>query len=190
MQSSVWPAAPPFPTGIVQWCAAIDRLPPGVLPVAVVYADWRTAAAPDPPSIVERAAQWGCAAVLVDTFDKSRGTLMRYFDRVRLGEFIATVQARGMMCVVAGGLGLNEIPHVAPLGPDYVAVRGAACAGGRNDRLEAECVRRLVAALRTRATARRTRRMTVTTGRQALPTKLAFALFNTRRRDYLLDKMR
>jgi uncharacterized protein (UPF0264 family) len=132
----------------LRWSEAIARLPQGVTPVAVVYADWRTAAAPDPASVLGHALPLRCGAVLLDTFDKSRGPLTNYLGPDKLGEFIAAAGDAGLLSVVAGGLGLVDVAWVARLMPDYIAVRGAACLGPRWGRLDGDRVRRLANVLR------------------------------------------
>ena len=110
-------------------------------PVAVVYADWRAAGALEPNRILVAAEPLGCAAVLVDTFDKSAGRLLDLWDLNSLSRFTASIQRREMRVVLAGSLDMDSVPIVASLGPDYVAVRGAVCQGGRTGRLVGDRVR-------------------------------------------------
>lgn len=126
-----------------RWQAAIESLPPRVTPVAVAYADWQAAGAPDPSAVLSCAGPLGCGAVLVDTFDKTRGPLDRHLSRAALERLIVAARSAGMLCVVAGGLGHREIAQILPLEPDYVGVRGAACSGGRTGRLDAARVGQL-----------------------------------------------
>jgi uncharacterized protein (UPF0264 family) len=49
---------------------------------------------------------------------------------------------------MAGSLTAASIAQILPLGPDYVAVRGAACRGSRDGSLDGELVRELVAIVR------------------------------------------
>lgn len=144
-----WPA---------RWQQAISQLPRGVTPVAVAYADWQGAFAPDPWQVLAHAKQVGCGAMLLDTFDKSQGSLMQHCTTVELTQLFITVQRNGLQCVVAGSLGLGEIAQLLPLAPDYVAVRGAACIGDRTGRLHAERVRHLAAVVHS------AKRLELTTG--------------------------
>ncbi len=95
--------------------------------VAVAYADWERAGAPTPDLVLDAALSADdCAGVLVDTWDKTRRspvdrTWSPWFARARDG---------GLLTALAGGLDLPTIDRVAPLRPDVVAVRGAACVGG------------------------------------------------------------
>jgi uncharacterized protein (UPF0264 family) len=98
--------------------------------VAVIYADWERAQAPKPGQVLDAAlASDDCAGVLVDTWDKSLGTPVDaswagWFERAR---------GAGRLTALAGRLTPETINRLAPLRPDLIAVRGAACVGG--DRL-------------------------------------------------------
>jgi hypothetical protein len=131
-----------------RWQQAIDRLPVGIMPVGVAYADWKTARAPSPREVVMHAQQLGCRAILFDTYDKSQGPLFNHVALPDLEELLRGARSAGLACVVAGGLGPAEIRDVLPLAPDYVAVRGAACVGDRSGRLDAGRVRRLTGLVR------------------------------------------
>jgi uncharacterized protein (UPF0264 family) len=135
-----WPA---------RWEAAIQNLPPGVIPVAVAYADWRCAAAPDPLAIIGHAVSLGCGALLLDTYCKGHDNLLHHCKRSELQQLLAMVQRAGMLSVLAGSLGPREILTLLPLLPDYVAVRGAACAGPRTAHLDRQRLRELVALVHT-----------------------------------------
>jgi len=53
-------------------------------------------------------------------------------------------EALGCLIVLAGSLTKRTIAKLLPLEPDFVAVRGAACAGRRDGNLDPRKVRRLV----------------------------------------------
>jgi uncharacterized protein (UPF0264 family) len=112
--------------------------------VAVAYLDWEEARAPDPGRVLDEAAAISdCLGVLFDTWDKSRRTdypadAIRWIDRAR---------ASGRFVALAGSLDEAAIRRLRPLGPDIVAVRGAACRGGdRGAAIDRERVARLVEA--------------------------------------------
>jgi uncharacterized protein (UPF0264 family) len=114
-----------------RWEMVRDRLagPPWV---AVAYADWREAEAPEPAEVVAVALKVpDCVGLLVDTWDKSRRTPLDE----SWSSIVARVRAAGKLVVLAGGLDRAAIQSLARLRPDYFAVRGAACFGG--DRLAA-----------------------------------------------------
>lgn len=130
------------------WADWIAGLPPGAAPVAVAYADWRRAEAPPPDEVLGHAAALGCRAVLVDTFDKSAGDLLRHFDTDALRRHVSEVRRRGMLSVLAGSLSWASLPEVLAARPDYVAIRGAVCSGSREAALDAGLVRQWVERLR------------------------------------------
>jgi uncharacterized protein (UPF0264 family) len=130
-QDANWPA---------RWRRCLDSLPQYVQPVAVVYAD-ASAHAPPSQQIVAVAAQRGCAAVLVDTFDKSAGTLLDCWTIQELEKFVAEVHAQGMMCVLAGSISTASLPFLWSLEPDYLAIRGAVCNTARTGTLDAEMLK-------------------------------------------------
>jgi uncharacterized protein (UPF0264 family) len=122
------------------WSGAWSQLPPSLGRVAVAYADWQTAQAPSPSEITSAATSHSCAAVLLDTFDKSAGSLTDLWSVDAIAGFIDAVRRAGMLCVIAGSLSPYNIGAVAAVGPDYVAVRGAACEGGRDGPISAACI--------------------------------------------------
>jgi (5-formylfuran-3-yl)methyl phosphate synthase len=123
--------------------AVVESLAPRVVAVAVAYADWQSARAPDPWDILSRARSIGCGALLVDTFDKTAGPLGQHMARADLARWVAEARGKQLMCVVAGRLGPHEIDEILPYQPDYIGVRGAACRGGRTGHLDSVRLRRL-----------------------------------------------
>lgn len=114
-----------------RWRQLLGSLPPSTKPVAVVYADWQAARSPESEEIIQEAARNRCAAVLVDTFEKTGKTLLDCWPPAAVQEFVGQVRRQGMLVVLAGSLTVEGIARVLPLAPDFVAVRGAACEGGR-----------------------------------------------------------
>jgi uncharacterized protein (UPF0264 family) len=96
-----------------------------------VYADWRAAQAPSPRDILNAAINRRCPALLIDTWDKSAGTLFDHWPAGELQSFLAEVRSHDIAVVLAGSLAGQDIPAAARLAPDLVAVRTAACQGGR-----------------------------------------------------------
>jgi len=125
------------------WRQAVGRLPEHVSPVAVVYADEASARAPRPDEILLQAGRLDCPAVLVDTFDKSAGSLTEHWPLEILAGLVNRVQSEGMAVVLAGSLSFSTLDEVLDLGPDYVAVRGAACEAGRTGQISQTLVRQL-----------------------------------------------
>jgi hypothetical protein len=131
-----------------RWTQRLGWLPPGVTPVAVVYADWQRAESPPPEQIIEAAAGLRCGVVLFDTFDKRHGGLLDHLSHQELGRLANHARRAGLGVVLGGGLSLVTIPQVLSLQPDYVAVRGAACRRARTGDLDATLVRQLQAVVR------------------------------------------
>lgn len=121
---------------------------PGGAPVhvvAVAFADERRPAAIRPADLAGVAASAGIDGVMLDTLDKSR-SLLDHIDPRRLREWAGSARARGLVCGVAGSLGLDQVAAVAASGVDVVGLRGAVCADGRRGRLDPDLVRRARAA--------------------------------------------
>ena len=129
---------------VERWARVLDRFGPTTTPIAVAYADWRRARAPDPWRVLGLAIRLGCGGLLVDTFDKSRGGLLDALPPAALSELIRSCRAEGILVVLAGSLTRQSIRGVLRLAPDYIAVRGAACARNRQARLDGRRVRELV----------------------------------------------
>jgi (5-formylfuran-3-yl)methyl phosphate synthase len=109
--------------------------------VAVAYADWRSAGAPDPREVLRLATGVGSPALLVDTWDKTSGSLFDHWNASEMREFVNEVQSLRLMIVLAGSLIGDSITKAAQLRPDVIAVRTAACDSGRNGPVSNERVR-------------------------------------------------
>lgn len=116
--------------------------------VAVLMADQ----GPD-LGLLSRLAEAGFAGVMLDTADKRTGGLRRHLDQATLARFVAEAQALGLLCGLAGSLGLTDIPPLAALGPDYLGFRGALCHGARTGSLDPRALAELRMALASSATA-------------------------------------
>ncbi|MEX0586690.1 MAG: (5-formylfuran-3-yl)methyl phosphate synthase [Pirellulales bacterium] len=127
----------------VRWRSAIASWPRNVRPVAVAYADWHTACAPSPDDVLAHATPVGCAALLIDTFDKNRGNLLAHLCVESLTPLVAQAREKGLLVVLAGSLQAEAIELLLPLAPDYVAVRTAACGEDRTARIESRRVEQL-----------------------------------------------
>jgi uncharacterized protein (UPF0264 family) len=128
--------AGPAGTGAAGWrdmLVAFGRgLPPGVAPVAVAYADWERAAAPTPDDVLAAAGESGFGLLLLDTFDKAGPPLLADSAAVRrVAGWVDRARAAGMRVVLAGSLTAVTAREAVACGPDLIAVRSAACTGGR-----------------------------------------------------------
>jgi uncharacterized protein (UPF0264 family) len=130
------------------WQHSCERLPPGVSPVAVVYADWAAAGAPTPQQVLAAACRLKAATesldtLLIDTFHKHSGGLLDCWPRHALAHFVADVRCRGLKLVLAGSLNMETARAALELEPDLIAVRGAVCRTSRSGRLDPELVAHL-----------------------------------------------
>ncbi|MBC7853755.1 MAG: hypothetical protein IAF94_09990 [Pirellulaceae bacterium] len=125
----------------VRWRAVLDELPAKTRPVAVIYADWKSAGAPSPDEILPAAIDASCSALLIDTFDKSRGSITAHLDHQKVLQLLSAARAAKLITVLAGSLTLELARELLPLAPDFLAVRGAVCRGGRSGAVEESLVR-------------------------------------------------
>ena len=128
---------------VAEWASLIGRFPHGVKPVAVVYADYKTANAPSPDDVLHHARRFGCAAILIDTFDKAKGRLTDQWSLAELRRLVEQVKIAEMLMVVAGSLREEDLPAFRSIAPDYVAVRSAVCETARTARLSRTLVERM-----------------------------------------------
>jgi uncharacterized protein (UPF0264 family) len=117
---------------------------PDVALAAVAYADWREARAPSP----EKVCAWACArargAFLLDTWAKDGRTLLDWTSVAEVSEWCGRCRAAGVRVALAGSLGPEQVRTLLPACPDWIAVRGAACEGGRAGTISTGRVRALV----------------------------------------------
>jgi uncharacterized protein (UPF0264 family) len=130
-----------------RWRDWTSSLPGETEPVGVVYADWHLAQSPPWQEVLAVATDASAPYLLVDTFDKTAGTLFDHWSNATLQACAREVRAVGMGLVLAGSLSGDAILRAREFSPDFVAVRGAACRGGRTGGIEATAIRRILAAL-------------------------------------------
>ncbi len=100
--------------------------------------------AEDPPSAAQVAqlAAFGLRGVMLDTAEKSRGSLASLLAPVKIREFVAAARAHGLLVGLAGSLRRQDIPLMLTYGADYLGFRGALCAGhARESSLDLQAVR-------------------------------------------------
>jgi hypothetical protein len=124
--------------------AFVAGLPAGVEPVAVAYADWEQAGSPAPLEVIAAAPTAGVGVLLLDTFDKAGGPVVGDAEAAaRVADWIGRARQAGMRAVLAGNLTAETLPAAVACGPDVIAVRSAACVGGRSGTVSGKLVRRL-----------------------------------------------
>jgi (5-formylfuran-3-yl)methyl phosphate synthase len=122
-------------------------LPAGVRLVVASFADFERAGAPHPLDLPGLAAAVGAHGCLLDTAVKDGRGLFHWLRESELAAFVEACRARGLLSALAGSLRGEELARLAPIGPDLVGVRGAACVGDRvGGRVDAGRVRALVRA--------------------------------------------
>jgi (5-formylfuran-3-yl)methyl phosphate synthase len=117
------------------WQFAISQLGDDIRPVAVVYADWHAAAAPSPEEVLAMASDANCPALLIDTWNKSHGTLFAHWPLDQIASFVDEVRKSGMLAVLAGSLDGTCLETALACRPDLIAVRGAVCDHSRAGRI-------------------------------------------------------
>ncbi|MEI6505310.1 MAG: (5-formylfuran-3-yl)methyl phosphate synthase [Planctomycetota bacterium] len=130
------------------FAALAHALPAGVEPVAVAYADWARAKAPEPEALIAAAGAVGAVTLLIDTSDKAGPGLVAACGLSRLTDWVARAGDVGMRVALAGRLEPAEIHLVAASGAAIVGVRSAACRGGRMGRVDRGNVTALVSTLK------------------------------------------
>jgi uncharacterized protein (UPF0264 family) len=112
--------------------------------VAVAYADWRRAAAPSPTEVCHFAVEHGCGAFLLDTWHKDGSTLLDWLALPEIAKLGRQCRTGGVPLALAGSLGPKQIARLRSVTPQWFAVRGAVCAGGkRYGGIDAAAVREL-----------------------------------------------
>src|SRR3954469_1920511 len=134
--------------------ARLTTLPNGVLtrirmtdcaffPVLVSYADHRRAECPDPEWLAGAAIRFHFPAFLLDTAVKDGSPLLDWVAPATLARIRFDLGDAGVPVALAGSLDESAIRTLGPLVPDWFAVRGAGCTGGRSGTVCADRVRRL-----------------------------------------------
>jgi uncharacterized protein (UPF0264 family) len=130
------------------WHAAhVELSSAGKASVVVVYADDRLANSPPPNEVISAMDGVDVGWLLVDTYDKSGGTLPELWNAQRLLETFAAVRTLGMKTAAAGRLAVDLFGDLPLEFIDIIGVRGAACRAERTSPVCRELVRRLREAL-------------------------------------------
>lgn len=90
--------------------------------IAVLFGD----AHPD-PDFIRTLQQAGFAGVMMDTMDKSRGSLPDILPLRTIEHFVEQAKTHNLLCGLAGSLRLEDIPLLLRYRPDYLGFRGALC---------------------------------------------------------------
>jgi uncharacterized protein (UPF0264 family) len=116
-----------------------------VAAVPVAYADWPAARSPSPSVALALAAHSPARLLLVDTFDKAQGGLLDHLGLDSLHKLGELAHGQAIRLVLAGSLDRAAIGALLPLRPAWIGVRGAACRGGREGKVDPALVKSLAA---------------------------------------------
>ena len=64
---------------------------------------------------------------MLDTMDKSKGSLLKNMSSVEIKRFVAKAKSAQLLCGLAGSLKQQDINTLMPLNVDYLGFRGALC---------------------------------------------------------------
>lgn len=116
--------------------------------VAVAYADAERVGAPAVKDVLNAAIEEGCRVFLIDTCEKGSLRLVDLLPLPQLRDLIERAHFHQLQVALAGQIVLTDLPALLTLGPDIIAVRGAACvAGDRGSEIVTSKVAALVSAL-------------------------------------------
>lgn len=119
-----------------QLASLYDQLPKQVARVAVYYADEDRANSPEFNDVLEVAGQLDCRYLLIDTFDKSGGSVFHHWNVSELIAFRNLVKDAGLQFALAGSIRHHHLPAVGQINPDIVAIRGAICHSDRTGEID------------------------------------------------------
>ncbi len=109
------------------------QLPAHLEVVATAYADWEKANSVPPSEVAKFAKRFRYRAFLLDTFQKDVRSLIDFMPVAELKALVESLQRGGVIVALGGSLKPEDYAKLAGITPDYVAVRGSACAGGKRD---------------------------------------------------------
>jgi uncharacterized protein (UPF0264 family) len=116
---------------------ALAAAPARIVPVLVVDGGV------DLALVAQAVARRAFPALMVDTAEKGRGSLLERVPPATLAAFIAAVRSHGMLAGLAGSLRIVDAPALQVLAPDFAGFRGAVSRGDRTGALAPRLVREL-----------------------------------------------
>jgi len=109
------------------------NVPAGIEVVAVAYADWEKAESVPPAEVAKFAKRFRFKAFLLDTFQKDTRTLLDHMKVPEVAELVTSLKRGSVKVALGGSLKIEQLKDLKPLAPDWFAVRGAVCVGGKRD---------------------------------------------------------
>ncbi len=98
-------------------------------------------------ALISTACEGPFPALMLDTADKLRGSLLDRLDDAALRRFVQQARRCGKLSGLAGALRAADLPRLQALAPDFAGFRSAVCDGARTGVLDAARVERLATAL-------------------------------------------
>ena len=125
-------------------CGALANIPSRVRRVLVLYVDQVDAATAN--DMIQDAKEAGLSVVLLDTFDKSNGNTFAHWADNDVRSVFESAARRSLTTVLAGSIGLADLPRAFQSGADLIGVRGAVCDGDRDGSLSQQRLDNLISA--------------------------------------------
>jgi uncharacterized protein (UPF0264 family) len=95
-------------------------------------------------NLIDEVADAGLAGIMLDTANKSVGSLRQIMSESAIQQFVTLAQERELITGLAGSLTEHDIFALSHMGPDYLGFRGALCAEhDRISSLSADCVKHI-----------------------------------------------
>ncbi|MBI2799671.1 MAG: (5-formylfuran-3-yl)methyl phosphate synthase [Gammaproteobacteria bacterium] len=118
--------------------------------IAVCFAE-----APPTAGDLAHLAKIGFKGVMLDTAEKTQGSLTERMSSTAIAEFVTSALKLGLMTGLAGSLRVGDVPELLIHDSDYLGFRGALCVGGRREgTLDRAAIRHLRQLISGHATAR------------------------------------
>jgi (5-formylfuran-3-yl)methyl phosphate synthase len=129
-----------FPNGnVVQVIDRLSLISKTTALIAVMFADTN----PD-FNLIDNLAAAGFKGIMLDTQDKSKGSLTGVMAKAEIEVFVNYVKSRQLISGLAGSLSSEDIPLLQSYQPHYLGFRGALCESHqRTGRLSPLAVRRI-----------------------------------------------
>ena len=109
------------------------QIPAPMEVVATAYADWEKARSVPPEEVAKFAKRFRYRVFLLDTFQKDGRTLLDVMPVADVRAIVESLQRGGVTVALGGSLRPEDRKKLAGVTPDYFAVRGSVCAGGKRD---------------------------------------------------------
>jgi (5-formylfuran-3-yl)methyl phosphate synthase len=109
------------------------EIPASMEVVATAYADWEKAQSVQPLEVARFAKRFRYKAFLLDTYQKDGRTLLDFLKPAEVIELIDSLKRGGVIVALGGSLKPEQVKLLGDTLPDYFAVRGSVCVGGKRD---------------------------------------------------------